>query len=87
MIFKPANDRICVKPAEKAERTTASGFVLAESSDTFKTGTVVSTPDEFSEARPGERIAYSAHFEATIDGETVFLVDKANIIGVIKANG
>lgn len=87
MIFKPTNDRISVTPTEKVERKTTSGFVLAESADTFKTGTVVSTPDGFEVARPGDRIAYSSHFEATIDGETVFLVDKSAIIGVIRPNG
>lgn len=87
MNFKPANDRVTVKPDEKAERKTSSGIVLAESSDSFKTGVVLATPDGFGAARPGDRIAYSSHFEATVDGQSVFLVAKDAIVGVIRDDG
>lgn len=87
MTFKPTNDRVTVTPDPAESRATASGILLSEPGSSFKTGTVLATPDGFEDARPGDRIAYQSHHEATVCGEAVYLVDKASIVGVIRDDG
>lgn len=83
-MFKPAKDRILVKPLKKEEKETTAGILLPGTVTDEKAlrGEVVVT--NYLDVNIGDQILYSkfGYDEAEIDGETHHVVSLANILGI-----
>lgn len=80
-MFKPLNNRLLVRP-DPVDNTTASGIIVATSKEEKAcTGVVLQGNSIVSS---GERILFSAYGwdEATVDGETLYLVSETALLGI-----
>ncbi|RJQ34349.1 co-chaperone GroES [Candidatus Parcubacteria bacterium] len=94
MAFKPAGDRVLVKPQESEDEKTPSGIIIPDTAEKEKPerGTIVAVGEgkrtDKGDVLPlrykvGDKVMFSkyGYDEVTIDGEEYYVIAESNILG------
>lgn len=86
MNFKPLGERILIKRIEE-DKKTASGIIIPDNAkEKPSRGEVVAISEEITTIKNGEHVMFEkyAGTELTINGVEYLVLDKKNILGIIK---